>query len=169
MRSDQDISHVGELEAKAENIVRQVAEGDIDIFQHDFGNYIDANAYEFDDWINNLEAYISEIEEAPSEEEKIEILKGYISDLSIDRAKQLINEPDLICEDELLEWKRKWLKVTSNSDCDLLVLIPFELDSGAKASVAIICYTNIPGGESSLVETFETLKEGEEFFARYTI
>ena len=158
-----------ELKIKADAILQQVIEGDIDIFEYDVGNYIDESKYDFEDWIENPEAYISEIERAFSEKEKIELLSSYIANLSPHRALQLINQPNSISKDELLEWKRNWLNVNGSNDCDMLVLIPIELDSGIKAAVAIICYANIPGGETSLVQAFETLKEGEEFFVRYTI
>ena len=158
-----------ELNLKADAIARQEAEGELDIFQFEWGAYVNPHPYDFEDWIKYPEAYIEKFSEIPSEQEKIDLLNAHITNLSADRAKQLIETPNLIKEDELIEWKRNLLKSKGTDNCHLLALIPVELDNGIKAAVIIICYTNIPGGESELVKVFETYEKGQEFFNRYSI
>jgi hypothetical protein len=155
------------LENEAKIVLGSFRDGSLDFLQYESGLEIPYRV-DFEEWIAYLDQYLDVRPEELEGELRFLTVKRFFSTIENNRLKHLMLDPKSITEDESLEWRKK-LYENDGDYANFLILVPLELPSGEIGSAIIRDYSDIPGGEYSLVDVFLSLEDGRRYLSKYTL
>ena len=133
---------------------------------YEFGLAI-PSSHTFDEWITDLDLYLG-LEPSELEGEKRFIaIRAFLPSVSENRLHDIISQPNLISDDEELDWRRNWYQ-DDHDEADFLFLVPLQSPEGDEGAAIICSCSNVPGGEFYVVEVFDGYDKAEKFLDRHT-